>query len=143
MSKFMRLSAFFLVFAAIALVSESAYSQKLPGVSVSTDKKTYSPGESGVLTISFKTSSGVKVPKEPGVEVSVSGVDGQGLQDYTGGDGDYIDGSKVRYNFVVPSGAPSGGQLVIDGSVKFGYCSTSDGVCKMGNKNFSAKIKVK
>ncbi len=143
MSKFMRLSAFFLAFVAIALVSESAYSQKLPGISVSTDKKSYSPGESGVLTISFKTSSGVKVPKEPGVEVSVSGVDGQGLQDYTGGEGDYINSSKVKYNFVVPSGAPSGGQLVIDGSVKFGYCSTSDGVCKMGNKNFSAKIKVK
>ncbi len=143
MSKFMRLSAFFLAFVAIALVSESAYSQKLPGISVSTDKKSYSPGESGVLTISFKTSSGVKVPKEPGVEVSVSGVDGQGLQDYTGGEGDYISSSKVKYNFVVPSGAPSGGQLVIDGSVKFGYCSTSDGVCKMGNKNFSAKIKVK
>jgi len=143
MSKFMRLSAFFLAFVAIALVSESAYSQKLPGISVSTDKKSYSPGESGVLTINFKTSSGVKVPKEPGVEVSVSGVDGQGLQDYTGGEGDYINGSKVKFNFVVPSGAPSGGQLVIDGSVKFGYCSTSDGVCKMGNKNFSAKIKVK
>jgi hypothetical protein len=134
---------FLLAFIVIGAVSENAYSQKMPGVSVSTDKKSYSPGESGVLIINFKTSSGVKVPKEPGVDVTVSGVEGQGMQDYSGGDGDYINSSKVKYNFVVPSGATSGTPITIDGSVKFGYCSTSDGVCKMGNKNFSAKIKIK
>ncbi len=143
MVKIVRLSVFFLALFAITALSESAFSQKLPGVSVSTNKKSYSPGESGVLIISFKTASGVKIPKEPGVDISVSGVEGQGVQDYSGGDGDYISSSKVKYNFVVPGGAASGSSITLDGSVNFGYCSTSDGVCKMGSKNFSTKIKVK
>ncbi len=143
MVKIVRLSVFLLALFAITALSESAFSQKLPGVSVSTNKKSYSPGESGVLIISFKTASGVKIPKEPGVDISVSGVEGQGVQDYSGGEGDYISGSKVKYNFVVPGGAASGSSIAIDGSVNFGYCSTSDGVCKMGSKNFSATIKVK
>lgn len=143
MVKIVRLSVFLIALFAITALSENAFSQKLPGVSVSTNKKSYSPGESGVLIISFKTASGVKIPKEPGVDISVSGVEGQGVQDYSGGDGDYISGSKVKYNFVVPGGAASGSSITLDGSVNFGYCSTSDGVCKMGNKNFSTKIKVK
>ncbi len=143
MVKIVRLSVFFLALFAITALSESAFSQKLPGVSVSTNKKSYSPGESGVLIISFKTASGVKIPKEPGVDISVSGVEGQGVQDYSGGEGDYISSSKVKYNFVVPGGAASGSSITLDGSVNFGYCSTSDGVCKMGSKNFSTKIKVK
>ncbi|MBK6877964.1 MAG: hypothetical protein IPG99_16340 [Ignavibacteria bacterium] len=143
MLKLARVSVFFLALFALTAISESAFSQKLPGVSVSTNKKSYSPGESGVLIISFKTASGVKIPKEPGVEINVSGIEGQGLQDYSGGEGDYISGSKVKYNFVVPGNASSGSSLTLDGSVRFGYCSTSDGVCKMGDKNFSAKIKVK
>ncbi len=143
MSKFVNLCLFLAFFFALTGMAEQAYSQKMPGMSVSTDKKSYSPGESGVLIISFKTSSGVKIPKEPGVDVNVSGVEGNGVQDYMGGDGEYIANSKVKYNFVVPSGAASGTSLAVDGSVKFGYCSTSDGVCKMANKNFSTKIKIK
>lgn len=143
MFKIVRLSAFLIALTAVGIFSENAFSQKLPGLSVSTDKKSYSPGESGVLVLNFKTSSGVKIPKDPGVEVSISGVDGNGMQDYSGGEGDYISNSKVKYNFTVPSGAASGSQIAIEGTTKFGYCSTSDGVCKMGSKNFSVKIKVK
>ena len=116
-----------------------------PGVSATPNKKSYSPGESGVLTLSFKTGSKVKIPKDPEVIVSLTTEDvyGKWLQDYSGGEGDYISNSKVKYNFTVPDGAASGSTLTISGSVKFGYCTTTDGVCKIGNRDFSAKIKVK
>ena len=116
-----------------------------PSISASSNKKSYSPGESGVLTLTFKTGAKVKIPKDPEVTVSLtsSEVEGQGLQDYSGGDGDYISNSKVKYNFTVPANAASGSTLTISGKVKFGYCTTSDGVCMIGNKTFTAKIKVK
>ncbi|MEO8210540.1 MAG: hypothetical protein ABI840_08255 [bacterium] len=122
-----------------------ANAQSAPGVSASPNKKSYSPGESGFLTINFKTGSKVKIPKEPEVVINLTSgdVEAGGLQDYTGGDGDYINNSKVKYNFTVPAGAASGSALTISGSVKFGYCSTTDGVCKIGTKNFTAKVKVK
>lgn len=136
------LSVFLLV---SIIVANNVFAQSLPGLTVSTDKKSYSAGESGVLTLNFKTGAKVKIPKEPGITINLtsSDIEGQGLQDYTGGEGDYISNSKVKYNFVVPSGAASGSTLTLSGSVKFGYCSTSDGVCKIGNKNFSAKIRIK
>ena len=116
-----------------------------PGVSATPNKKSYNPGETGFITLSFKTGSKVKIPKDPEVIVSLTSdeVYGQGLQDYSGGEGDYISNSKVRYNFTVPDGAASGSTLTISGSVKFGYCTTTDGVCKIGNRDFTAKIKVK
>lgn len=116
-----------------------------PGISAIPNKKSYSPGESGVLTISFKTGSKVKIPKDPEVtvELTTSDVEGSGVQDYSGGDGDYISGSKVKYNFTVPGSAASGSTLTVSGNVRFGYCTTSDGVCKLGNRSFTAKIKVK
>lgn len=123
----------------------SVSAQALPGLSVSANKKSYSPGESGVLTLSFKTGSKVKIPKEPEIVVNLTtdNVNGGGLQDYTGGDGDYVSNSKVKYNFTIPEGAQSGSTITISGNVKFGYCSSSDGVCKLGNKEFTAKVKVK
>ena len=116
-----------------------------PGVSATPNKKSYNPGETGFITLSFKTGSKVKIPKDPEVIVSLTSdeVYGQGLQDYSGGEGDYISNSKVRYNFTVPDGAASGSTLTISGSVKFGYCTTTDGICKIGNRDFTAKIKVK
>ncbi|HMS34256.1 MAG TPA: hypothetical protein PKC91_09225 [Ignavibacteria bacterium] len=122
-----------------------ANAKDAPGLSATPNKKSYSPGESGVLTLSFKTGAHVKIPKDPEVTVNLTSEDvmGQGLQDYSGDEGDYISNSKVKYNFTVPEGAASGSTLTISGTVKFGYCTTSDGVCKLGNRNFTAKIKVK
>lgn len=122
-----------------------ATAQAVPGISASANKKTFSPGESGVLTINFKTGAKVKIPKDPEIIVNLtsSEIEGQGLQDYTGGEGDYINNSKVKYNFTIPSNAASGSTITISGSVKFGYCSTNDGVCKIATKNFTAKVKVK
>lgn len=134
------------IFAAVSIFGiNTANAQNAPGVKVSANKKSYNPGESGVLTFNFKTGSKVKIPKDPEVVVNLSSGDleGQGLQDYSGGDGDYISNSKVKYNFKVPDGAESGSTITVSGSVKFGYCSTSDGVCKIGNKDFTAKIKIK
>ncbi|MDQ3020441.1 MAG: hypothetical protein M3R36_07720 [Bacteroidota bacterium] len=124
---------------------DSADKKDAPAISAKLNKKSYSPGESGVLTLSFKTGSKVKIPKDPEVTVSLNSgdIEGQGLQDYSGGDGDYISGSKVKYNFTVPSGVASGSTITISGNVKFGYCSTTDGVCKLANKTFTAKIRVK
>ena len=116
-----------------------------PSISASPNKKSYSPGESGVITLTFKTGSKVKIPKDPEVTVNITSdnINGKGLQDYTGGDGDYISNSKVKYNFSVPEGAASGSTITVTGNVRFGYCTTSDGVCKLGNQDFSTKIRVK
>jgi len=122
-----------------------ANAQSAPGLTASANKKSYIPGESGFLTINFKTGSQVKIPKDPELVVNLTSgdVEAGGLQDYTGGDGDYISNSKVKYNFTVPASAASGSTLTVSGSVKFGYCSTKDGVCKIATKNFTAKVKVK
>ncbi|MEO8446147.1 MAG: hypothetical protein ABI528_01560 [bacterium] len=132
--------AAFLLFA-----TANVYSQSAPSVYASANKKSYNAGESGVLTLNFKTGAKVKIPKDPGITMNLTTADieGQGFQDYSGGEGDYINNSKVKYNFTVPSGAASGSTITISGSVKFGYCTTSDGVCKLATKNFTAKVKVK
>jgi hypothetical protein len=123
----------------------NANAKDAPGISATPNKKSYNPGESGVLTLSFKTGAHVKIPKDPEVTINLTSEDvmGQGLQDYSGDEGDYISNSKVKYNFTVPEGAERGSTLTISGTVKFGYCTTSDGVCKLGNRNFTAKVKVK
>ncbi len=138
-----------MAFVLMALISisgiNSVNAQAMPGLSVSANKKSFSAGESGVLTLSFKTGKNVKIPKDPEIVVSLESgnIEGQGLQDYSGGEGDYISNSKVKYNFTIPAGAESGSTITISGNVKFGYCNSSDGVCKMGNKSFSVKVKVK
>ncbi len=73
----------------IPLMGFNVYKSDAPAVSATADKKSYSPGESGVLTISFKTTSKVKIPKEPEVAVNITSdnIEGQGVQDYSGGDG--------------------------------------------------------
>lgn len=142
-----RFPATFLVILLIILSAGFNYSENssAPSISASPNKKSYKPGESGVLILTFKTGAKVKIPKDPEVTVNLTSgeVEGQGLQDYSGGEGDYISKSKVNYNFTVPADAASGSTLTISGNVKFGYCSATDGVCKIGNQSFTAKIKVK
>lgn len=135
----------FLVFSAFCLTGfNSAKAVEAPNVTANSNKKSYSAGESGVLTIKFKTTAHVKIPKDPEIEVTISeGVDGSGLQNYAGGSDDYLSPAQVKFNFTVPSGAASGSTITIKGKVKFGYCNSDDGVCKIGTKNFTAKIKVK
>jgi len=135
-----------LIFSSICLMGfNSAKAVEAPNVTANANKKSYSAGESGVLTIKFKTKEHVKIPKDPEIEVTISeGVDGNGLQNYTGGGDDYLSNpAQVKFNFTVPSGAASGSTITIKGKVKFGYCNSDDGVCKIGTKNFTAKIKVK
>ena len=128
-------------FALSILAFSNAESQTLPKISVKTNKKAYKPGESGVLTIKFKTASDVKIPTEPQVEVNLTGVTGTGLLGYPGGD--YIESKQVKYGFTVSSEAESGSTITISGTVKFGYCDSGSGICKIGNQKFSVKIKIK
>jgi hypothetical protein len=140
MKKSVLISVIF-VFALTFLAFSNAESQTLPKISVRTNKKSYKPGESGVLTIKFKTANDVKIPTEPQVEVTLSGVTGGSLQGYPGGE--YIESKQVKYSFTVGSDASSDSQVTISGSVKFGYCDSGSGICKIGNQKFSVKIKIK
>lgn len=137
------LSLLAMVFSIALLSSNDAYSQTKPTVSVSTNKKSYNPGESGVLIVKFKTAKGVKIPKMPNIKITInSGVTGSGIQDYSGnGAGEYLGNNTVKYNFKVPSNAS--GKVTIGGSVKYGYCNETDGICKIGSTNFSKSISVK
>jgi len=130
-----------LAFTLSFLAFTSAESQTVPKISVKTNKKSYNPGESGVLTIKFKTAETVKIPSEPQVEVTLSGVTGGSLQGYPGDD--YIDSKQVKYSFTVGNDAESGSTITITGSVKFGYCNSESGICKIGTQKFSVKIKIK
>jgi hypothetical protein len=123
------------------LAFSNAESQTLPKISVKTNKKSYNPGESGVLTIKFKTGDNVKIPSEPQVEITLSGVTGGSLQGYPGSD--YIESKQVKYSFTVGSDAASESSVTITGSVKFGYCNSDSGICKIGTQKFSVKIKIK
>jgi hypothetical protein len=129
------------VFALSFLALCNAEAQSLPKISVKTNKKTYKPGESGVLTIKFKTASDVKIPTDPQVEINLTGVTGTGLQGYPGGD--YNESKLVKYGFTVSSSEESGSTVTISGTVKFGYCNSETGICKIGNQKFSVKIKIK
>jgi hypothetical protein len=129
----------------ILAVSDFAAAQSAPELKVTLSKKSFKPGESGKIIIKFKHGPQVKIPKEPPIEVEISGdgISGQGVQDYSGGEGDYISNSQIKYNFSVSQNAQSGTTITITGKVKFGYCSTESGICKIGNKNFTVTVKVK
>lgn len=128
-------------FALTFMAFSNADSQTIPKISVKTNKKTYKSGESGVLTIKFKTASTVKIPTEPQVEINLKGVTGGSLQGYPGGD--YNESKQVKYTFTVGSSEESGSTITISGSVKFGYCNSETGICKIGTQKFSVKIKIK
>ena len=146
MTKNKSLLALFIALSFCLTGLNSAFAADAPIVSATPNKKSYSIGESGVLNISFKTGKHVKIPKDPEIEVTITdGIDGGTMQDYSsnGGGDDYLKTPLVKYNFTIPSGAASGSTITIKGKVKFGYCNSDDGVCKIGTKNFTAKIKVK
>lgn len=145
MTKNKSILAVLLFFFFCAAGFNSVIAAEAPAVSASANKKSYSAGESGVITIKFKTGDHVKIPKDPEIEVTITdGIDGGSLQDYSsnGSGDDYLKTPQVKYNFTVPQGAASGSTITIKGKVKFGYCNSEDGVCKIGTKNFTAKIKV-
>jgi hypothetical protein len=123
------------------LAFSNAESQTVPKISVKTNKKSYKPGESGVLTIKFKAGETIKIPTSPQVEVNLTGVTGGDLQGYPGGD--YNEAKQVKYTFTVGNDAESGSTITISGSVKFGYCNSDSGVCKIGTQKFSVKVKIK
>jgi len=133
------------VFSIVLLFNNTSYADGAPRVSANATKKSYRPGDQGTLILKFKTGHNVKIPKEPEITVTLTTdlVQGNGLQDYSGGEGDYISNSQVKYNFTVLSDAVSGSSITITGTVKFGYCSSDTGVCKIGNQKFSATIKIK
>jgi len=134
-------SAVIILTAIMFLTAADSFAQSAPKVKVTLAKKSYKPGQTGTLIIKFIHGSDVKIPKEPEIEVSLTGVSGVGLQPVGGGE--YITSSQVKYNFTVPSDAQSNSQITITGSVKFGYCNSETGVCKLGNKSFTVKLKVK
>lgn len=130
-----------IAFAFSFLALSAAEAQSVPKISVSVNKKKFKPGESGVLTIKFKPAEHVKIPTEPNVEVTLSGVTGGDFQGYPGGD--YIESKQVKYTFTVGNDAESGTTITISGSVKFGYCNSETGICKIGTQKFSTKINIK
>jgi hypothetical protein len=142
-------TSLFLFIAALALTFSGLtklYSQTIPTITLSVNKKSYKPGDEGVITIKFKPAGGTKIPKEPQIEVTLTGdgVVGNGLQDYSGDpDGDYLSSNVIKYNFTVTSDAPSGDVVNAKVKIKFGYCSSESGICKIGNVTKSVKIKIK
>jgi len=137
-------SLFLIGLFSVMLLSDIASAQSAPTVRVTGPKKTLRQGGTSFVTIKFVTGPKVKVPKEPPIEVSLTGegITGTGVQDYSGGEGDYISGSQIKYNFKVNSDAPSG-NITVNGTVKFPYCSTETGTCKITTKSFSFTVKVK
>ncbi len=141
-----RVLALILVIGFFAVMMQNdASAQSAPTVKVTVAKKSYKPGTTGTLIIKFKHGSKVKIPKEPPIEVSITGdgVTGQGVKDYSGGDGDYLTSSQIKYNFKVNGNVESGTTISVSGTVKFGYCSTDSGICKIATKNFTVSVKVK
>ena len=137
-----------LLIAVIALTFSSftkLQSQTIPTVTVSVNKKSYKPGDNGVITIKFKPTGGTKIPKEPPIEVTLTGEDvtGTGLQDYSGAPGgDYFTSPVIKYNFKVSDNSASQ-TINAKVKIKFGYCSSESGVCKIGNVSKNIKIIVK
>jgi len=140
-----RVLAFLLIIGFFAVMLQDVSAQSAPTLKVTVAKKSYKPGQTGTLIIKFKHGTKVKIPKEPPIEVSISGdgVTGQGVQDYSGGEGDYINDSQIKYTFKISGSAESGSTIAISGTVKFGYCSTETGTCKMTSKSFTVNVKVK
>lgn len=130
------------LFGFVFMQAENASAQSKPVVTVKANKKSYKPGASGSVVISFKTSKDVKIPAEQ-VEVSISGenISGTGLSNVSGGE--YLDPQSVHYNFTVSGNAATGTSIPAKVTIKYGYCNYDTGVCKRTEvtKNVTLKIK--
>jgi hypothetical protein len=131
-------------FFAVLSISNSVLAQSVPTLKVSVTKSV-KPGGTGTLTIKFKHGAKVKIPQEPAIEVSISGdgITGTGSPVFKADDDGYIINSTIKYKFKVSSNATSGSTIQISGTVKFGYCNSESGICKIGNQSFTASVKVK
>jgi len=131
-------------FAVFSISSEASAQSGSPTLKV-TATKSVKPGATGTLTIKFKHGSKVKIPQEPTIEVSITGdgITGSGSPILKADEDGYIKNSTIKYKFKVSSNATSGSTIQITGTVKFGYCSTETGTCKMGNQSFTTSVKIK
>lgn len=141
-----RISAlvFLIVIAFVFTAFTESFGQTTPTVSVKLNKKSYKPGESGFITIKFKTAKTVKIPAEPEIEVTLNGsnIESIGLQ-APNVSGEYLSPAQVKYKFKVSDNASAGNNISVTGTVKFGYCNADSGICKIATKNISFTVKVK
>jgi hypothetical protein len=123
-----------------------SYSQNTPKFSVYVNHKSFSPGSSGIMTIKFKPDSKTHIPKEPKIDVSITGegINGGDVQDYSSAPGgDYFTTPVVKYTFTVSSDLEGGRTVRVKGKVKFGYCDYESGICRIANKTFTLTLKIK
>lgn len=127
----------------VVFITSDVLAQTMPTVTVSTNKSSYKPGETGTLTIKFKTAKKVIIPVEPEIEVTLNTneIEGLGLQPVSS-QGEYLNPAQVKYKFKVSSNLAKGSSVTISGSIKFGYCNEDSGICKIGTKTFSKTIKI-
>jgi hypothetical protein len=134
---------FLIIFLMIVFFATQLLAQSAPSLEIKANKKSYKSGQSGTLSIKFKVSENIKIPKEPPIEVTISGdnITGLGLEDYSMGEGEYLKNPVIKYKFKVDSGATTGTKE-IQVKVKFSYCNYSTGICKFAEKTKTIKIKV-
>ncbi len=130
-----------ILFGFIFMQAQSVQAQSKPVVTAKANKKSYKPGTSGSIVISFKTAQNVKIPAEQ-LEVSISGenVSGTGLANVSGGE--YLDPQTVKYNFNI-SGNAGSGSIPVKVTIKYGYCNYDTGVCKRTEVTKTVTLKIK
>ncbi|MGB9696268.1 MAG: hypothetical protein ACP5P3_03315 [Ignavibacteria bacterium] len=119
------------------------FAQNTPSIEIKANKKSFKPGQNGTLSIKFKVSDNIKIPKEPQIEVTITGnnITGLGLEDYTKGEGEYLKNPVIKYKFKIENGATAGTKEV-QVKIKFSYCNYNTGICKFAEKTKTVKIKV-
>lgn len=144
MTKKLFLAVLLAALVVVFTTDNSAYAQSSPTLKV-TVAKPVKPGGTGTLTIKFKHGTKVKIPQEPAIEITLrgEGITATGSPTFTVDEDGYIKSSSIKYKFNLSSNATSGSTISLSGSVKFGYCSTETGTCKIGNQSFTVNVKVK
>lgn len=134
---------FLIIILISVLFATQLFAQSAPQIEIKANKKSFKPGQSGTLSIKFKVGDNIKIPKEPQIEVTISGdnITGLGLEDYTMGEGEYLKNPVVKYKFKVENGATAGTKE-LQVKVKFSYCNYGTGICKFAEKTKTVKIKI-